>query len=173
MDKLDRFEIKSTLTVDDVGTLTGVAWPFGSGPDNVGDIISKGAFNLVAENLPMLFGHNPDDLIGSWNEASETADGFVVKGQIHMGNARARAVHGMVKSGLVSGLSIGFKTKASIKQGRNRVISALDLFEVSLVRNPSHPRARVTSTKSENTALAIAEAINRATAALRTKDDYR
>ena len=69
-----------------------------------------------------------------------------------MDQPRARALHGLIKGGLVSGLSIGFKTKASTKQGRNRVISALDLFEISLVRNPSHPRARVTSTKSEDDA---------------------
>ena len=167
---MDRLEIKSTLSVDATGTLTGIAWPFGS-PDNVGDLIQKGAFNLAVENLPMLFNHDPSDLIGTWEDAKETPDGFVVKGKLHMENPRARAVHGLIKGGLVSGLSIGFKTKASTKQGRNRVISALDLFEVSLVRNPSHPRARVTSTKSENTALAIAEAINRATAALRTEDN--
>ena len=167
---MDRLEIKSTLSVDATGTLTGIAWPFGS-PDNVGDLIQKGAFNLAVEHLPMLFNHDPSDLVGTWDDAKETPDGFVVKGKLHMENPRARAVHGLIKGGLVSGLSIGFKTKASTKQGRNRVISALDLFEVSLVRNPSHPRARVTSTKSENTALAIAEAINRATAALRTEDN--
>ncbi len=168
---MDKLEIKSTLEVDDVGTITGTAWPFGT-PDKVGDIITKGAFNLAVENLPMLFEHIPSDLVGSWNEANETPDGFVVKGKLHMDQPRARAVHGLIKGGLVSGLSIGFKTKASSQQGRNRVISALDVYEISLVRNPSHPRARVTSTKSENTALAIAEAINRATAALWTKDHH-
>lgn len=166
---MDKLEIKSTVTVDDVGTITGTAWPFGS-PDKVGDIIKKGSFNLAVENLPMLFNHDPSDLVGTWNEANETPDGFVVKGQLHMDQPRARALHGLIKGGLVSGLSIGFKPKAFTRQGRGRVISALDLFEVSLVRNPSHPRARVTSTKSENTALAIAEAINRATAALWTKE---
>ena len=165
---MDKLEIKSTLTVDDVGTLTGVAWPFGSA-DNVGDIITKGAFHLAVENLPMLFQHDPSDLVGTWDDANETPDGFTVKGRLHMENPRARAVHGLIKGGLVSGLSIGFKTKASTKQGRNRVISALDLYEISVVRNPSHPRARITSTKSENTA--VAELI-RAAAALYAKD-YR
>jgi uncharacterized protein len=117
----------------------------------------------------MLFGHNPDDLIGTWNEATETPDGLITKGKIHMDQPRARAVHGLIKGGLVSGLSIGFKTTASTRQGRNRVISALDLYEISVVRNPSHPRARIISAKSESSALAIAEAINRATAALFSK----
>lgn len=161
---MDKLEIKATLAVDETGTITGTAWPFGSA-DSVGDIITKGAFNVAVDDLPMLFGHNPDDLIGSWSEAKETDQGFVVKGKLHLENARARAVRGLIQGGLVSGLSIGFRTKASTKQGRNRVISALDLFEVSLVRNPSHPRARVLSAKSENMALAIADILNRATAA--------
>lgn len=96
----------------------------------------------------------------------ETADGLVVKGKLHLDQPRARAVRGLMQGGLVSGLSIGFRTKASTKQGRNRVISALDLFEISVVRNPSHPRARVTSAKSQDSAAAIAEAINRARVAL-------
>jgi len=34
-----------------------------------------GAFNFVGTDLPMLFGHNPDDLIGTWTETAETACG--------------------------------------------------------------------------------------------------
>jgi HK97 family phage prohead protease len=166
---MDRLEIKSTLTVDDAGTITGTAWPFGSA-DNAGDIITKGAFNLAVENLPMLFQHDPADLIGTWDEANETADGFVVKGKLHMEHKRVRTAHSMIKSGQLTGLSIGFKPKAFTRQGRGRIISALDLFEISVVRNPMHPRARIISAKSKNTALAVAEIINRATAALWTKE---
>jgi HK97 family phage prohead protease len=169
---MDKLEIKSTLTIDDIGTLIGTAWPFGSA-DSVGDIITKGAFNFAVAELPMLFGHNPDDLIGTWNEASETADGLVTKGKLHMEQPRVRAVHGLIKSGLVTGLSLGFKTKAFTRQGRGRLISALDLFEISVVRNPMHPRARILSAKSENTALAVADIITRATAALWTKEHHR
>jgi uncharacterized protein len=70
----------------------------------------------------------------------------------------------MVKSGLVSGLSIGFKTKSSTQQGRNRVIAALDLYEISVVRNPAHPRARITNAKTYDTAEAVAAIIRRFTA---------
>ena len=166
----EKLELKSTLSVNDAGEITGTAWPWGE-PDNAGDTIQKGAFSLAVENLPMLFGHDPSDLVGSWNEATETPDGFVVKGKLHMANARARAVHGLIKGGLVTGLSIGFKTKTATKQGRGRVISALDLFEISVVRNPSHPRARIISAKHFDSAshVAVAEAINRATAAQLSK----
>lgn len=166
MTPMDKLEIKATLSVTDTGEIIGNAWPFGSA-DSVGDIITKGAFNFAVEHMPMLYGHNPDDLIGTWDELKETADGLVVKGKLHMQHARAKAVHGLIKGELAKGLSIGFKTKASTRQGRNRIISALDLFEISVVRNPAHPRARILSAKSENTAIAVAELINRAAAALR------
>ena len=165
---MDKLEIKATLSVDDAGSITGIAWPFGSGADSTGDIITKGAFAFAVTSIPMLFNHSPSDLVGLWNEVAETPEGLVAKGQLHMDQPRSRAVHGMIKGGLVTGLSIGFKTKASTKQGRNRVISALDLYEISVVRNPAHPRARILSAKSDITANAeIAAIINRASAALR------
>ena len=168
---MDHLEIKAALSVDDAGTITGMAWPFGSA-DSSNDIITKGAFHNAFTSLPMLFGHNPDDLVGTWDDVAETTDGLVAKGKLHMDQSRSRAVHAMIKGGLVTGLSIGFKTKASTKQGRNRVISALDLFEISVVRNPMHPRARILSAKSNITANAeIADIINRASAALRK--DYK
>ena len=167
---MDKLEIKASLSVDEAGTITGIAWPFGSA-DSAGDIITKGAFAFAVTSIPMLFNHSPSDLVGTWDEVAETPDGLIAKGKLHMEQPRARAVHGMIKGGLVTGLSIGFKPKASIKQGRNRVISALDLYEISVVRNPAHPRARIISAKSENTAAAVADIINRATAALRK--DYK
>ncbi|MDA9530340.1 HK97 family phage prohead protease [Bradyrhizobium sp. CCBAU 25338] len=166
---MDKIELKATLAVDDAGTITGNAWPFGSA-DTAGDLITKGAFNVAVSNMPMLFNHNPSDLIGTWDEVKETPDALVVKGQLHMDQPRARAVHGMIKGGLVSGLSIGFRTKAATKQGRGRVISALDLYEVSVVRDPAHPRARITSAKQFDSAAAIASALNRAAAHLKPKE---
>lgn len=160
---MDKLEIKATLSVTDAGEIVGNAWPFGS-PDSVGDIVTKGAINVAVANMPMLFGHDPDDLIGSWDEVNQTEEGLITKGKLHMDRPRARAVHGMIQGGLVSGLSIGFRTKASKQQGRNRVISALDLYEISVVRNPAHPRARIISAKKFNSAAAIANALNRAAA---------
>lgn len=162
---MDRLEIKAALAVTDAGEITGNAWPFDE-PDAVGDIIRKGAINVAVTDMPMLYGHNPNDLIGTWNETKQTDAGMIVKGQLHMDQPRARSVLAMLKGNLVSGLSMGFRTKLERKQGRNRIIDALDLFEISVVRNPSHPRARVTSAKSLDEAAALAAVINRAAAAL-------
>lgn len=162
---MDQLEIKASLSVDDSGAITGNAWPFSSA-DSVGDIITKSAFGDIPSDLPILFEHRPSDLIGSWSEVRATDDGLVVKGQLHLDQPRARSIRTMLKSGLVDGLSIGFRTKSSRKEGRNRIIDALDLAEISLVRNPSHPRARITSAKSFDEAAALAAVINRAAAAL-------
>lgn len=165
---MDKIEVKAQLAIDEAGVITGIAWPYGAGPDAVGDLIQKGAFNLAVSDLPMLFQHDPADLIGTWEQVTETEEGLSVKGRLHLAeSARARSVRGLVQGGLISGLSIGFRTKASARQGGNRVISELDLFEISLVRNPSHPKARVTSAKNFNSAQAIAAAITRAAAQIR------
>ena len=162
---MTKLEVKASISVDEAGVITGLAWPFGS-PDNAGDIITKGAFNVAVADLPMLFGHNPEDVIGIWDSATETDAGLTVKGRLFVKESeRARAVRGLIQGGLISGLSIGFRTKASSMRGRNRVITALDLFEISVVRNPAHSQARIASAK--NATAALAEAINRAAVALR------
>lgn len=165
-----RLEIKASLGVDDAGLITGLAWPFGS-PDRVNDVILPGAFAGAKPPLPLLFGHNPNDVIGAWTDISEDASGLKVKGRLLIDDvARAREVRAMVQAGAVTGLSIGFVTKkATPRRGGGRDISALDLAEISLVSVPSHPGARVTAAKSAAASIAIAEAINRAAAALKTR----
>ncbi|RVE93510.1 phage major capsid protein [Sinorhizobium meliloti] len=143
----ERLEIKAALTVDDAGTITGIAWPFGS-PDRVGDVIEKGAFTSP-EVLPMLFAHDQAQVIGVWDEISETPDGLTVKGRLLVDDVeRAREVRAMIRTKAVSGLSIGFRTKASKPRQRGRTITALDLHEISVVAVPSHPGAQITSIKA-------------------------
>jgi len=162
---MDLLEVKAAIAVDDAGTITGMAWPFGS-PDRVGDLIEKGAFNVAVADLPMLLAHDPEQPIGIWEEIKETAEGLQVKGRLFIEESRrARTVRGLIQGGLITGLSIGFKTKTATKRGANRVIQALDLHEISVVRNPAHPRARIASAKDATAALA--EAITRAAVALR------
>ncbi|HEY8566584.1 MAG TPA: HK97 family phage prohead protease [Beijerinckiaceae bacterium] len=167
---MERLEIKADLTVSEAGAIAGIAWPFNAGPDLTGDTITKGAFNLAVDDLPMLLGHDPEQVIGTWEEVTETDRGLEVRGRLFLEESRrSRAVRSLITGGLIGGLSIGFRTKtATGSAGKNRVITALDLFEVSVVRNPAHPRARVTGVKSGQAAIALAEAINRAASALRS-----
>ena len=163
-----RLDLKASVSISDAGAVTGIAWPFGT-PDRVGDMIEKGAFAAARGPLPMLFGHDPNDPVGAWTDIHESSDGLQVKGQLLIEDLpRAREVRALVKAGAVSGLSIGFQTKKAVaRKGGGRLISALDLVEISLVTVPMHPGARVTGAKSVADAIRIAEAINRAAAALR------
>jgi HK97 family phage major capsid protein/HK97 family phage prohead protease len=145
---MDKLEIKASLSVDDAGTVTGIAWPFGTA-DRARDLIEKGAFSSPAR-LPMLFAHDQAQVIGVWDSISETEAGLTVKGRLLIDDvARAREVRALVREGAVSGLSIGFVTKkAAPRHGGGRTITALDLHEISIVPVPSHPGARIISAKS-------------------------
>ncbi|QDM14582.1 HK97 family phage prohead protease [Tardiphaga sp. vice352] len=163
----DLIELKATLSVEDSGVITAMAWPFAK-PDRVGDMIEKGAFANAVMPIPMLFGHDVNDPVGAWDTATERSDGLHLKGNLLV-NAlpRARELLALIKSGAVRGISIGFVTKkAKARSGGGRTISVLELLEASLVTIPMHPGARITSAKSAIQAITIAEAIHRATAAL-------
>lgn len=164
---MDRLFIETKIQSDDAGALSGIAWKFGQA-DRLGDMIEPGAFKGAKLPLPMLFGHDFNDPVGTWDTAVEKADGFHITGKLLVDDvARAREVRALVRSGAVRGLSIGFITKkAKTRQGGGRTITHLELLEASLVTIGMHPGARVTSAKSAVQALAIAEAIHRATAAL-------
>jgi len=162
---MDKLFLETKFMAGDSGEIEGLAWPFGS-PDRVGDVIEKGAFADARLPLPMLFGHDQNDPVGVWTEATERPDGLHLKGKLLVEDvARAREVRALVKSGAVRGISVGFVTrKALARPGGGRTISKLELLEASLVALPMHPGARITSAKSAVKALAIADAINRATA---------
>jgi HK97 family phage major capsid protein/HK97 family phage prohead protease len=149
---MDKLEVKAALSVDDTGTITGIAWPFGS-PDRVGDVIEKGAFASAAR-LPMLFAHDQAQAIGVWESITETTEGLIVKGRLLVDDVvRAKEVRALVREGAVTGLSIGFVTKKSApRRAGGRTISKLDLHEISIVPVPSHSGARVSSVKAADAA---------------------
>ncbi len=145
----DRIEVKAALSVTDAGEITGIAWPFGSA-DRVGDVIKKGAFTSP-ENLPMLFAHDQAQVIGVWDQITETDEGLTVKGRLLVDDVeRAREVRAMIRTKAVSGLSIGFVTKQHKRHTKGRTITAAALHEISVVAVPCHPGAQITSIKSDD-----------------------
>lgn len=166
---MDRLFIETKFVADDTGAIEALAWPFGT-PDRVGDVIEKGAFSDAKMPMPILFGHDQNDPLGAWAEAVEASDGLRLKGRLLVGEVRrADEVRALVKAGAVRGISIGFITRKAIaRKGGGRTISALELLEASLVTLPMHPGAKVTSAKSAVQAIALATAINRLAAAIRT-----
>ncbi|MCA0257129.1 MAG: HK97 family phage prohead protease [Proteobacteria bacterium] len=162
---MDRLYIETKMVSDEAGAISGLAWKFGV-PDRVGDDILPGAFKGVKLPVPMLFGHDMNDPIGTWDVATEKSDGLHLTGKMLVEEvARAREIHALVQSGAVRGLSIGFIIKSSSPRvGGGRTIKSLELLEVSLVTVGMHPGAKVTSAKSAVQAMNLAAAINRAAA---------
>lgn len=164
---MERVFLETKLDASDDGEVAGLAWKFAE-PDRIGDMIAKGAFAGASVPLPMLFGHDQNDPIGTWDVAEERAEGLHLKGRLLVEEVvRAREVRALVRSGAVRGISIGFRTKKATTRPRGgRTIQQLELLEASLVTIPMHPGARVTSAKSAVRALALAASIQRATAQL-------
>jgi HK97 family phage major capsid protein/HK97 family phage prohead protease len=147
----DILEIKADLSIDETGTVTGLAWPF-SGPDSVGDVIEKGAFGSI-NTLPMLMEHEQGKgAIGIWETFAETDKGLEVKGRLFVeGIGPARDAHRALKAGSIKGLSIGFRhTGFEPRAEGGRVFKSITVTEISLCRRPVHPGARVTVVKSIN-----------------------
>jgi HK97 family phage prohead protease len=164
---MDKVYLETKVLATDDGAISGIAWKYGT-PDRVGDMIEPGAFKGMSLPMPMLFGHDMGDPIGTWDTATEKADGLHLTGKMLVNDvARAREVHALVKAGAVRGVSIGFTgAKGRTRPGGGRTIKSLNVHEVSLVTVPMHPGARVTSAKSAVDALRIVAALNRATTAL-------
>jgi HK97 family phage prohead protease len=165
---MERVFVETKLLADDTGLVSGVAWKFGE-PDRIGDWIEPGAFKGAKLPLPMLFGHDFNDPVGSWDSVTEKADGLYISGKLLVNDvARAKEVFALVKAGAVPGLSVTFIVKqAKARPGGGRTITKLELLEVSLVTIPMHPGAKVTSAKSAVAAIKLAAAINRAAAQMK------
>lgn len=140
----------------DDGTVEGYGSVFGV-RDNYDDVIAKGAFiqslkdHKAAGTMPaMLWQHDADKPIGVWTEMVEDDKGLRIKGQLAMETVKGKEAHALLKMGALNGLSIGFMSKewAYDRDTEVRTLTAIDLWEVSLVTFPANEKARVTNVKS-------------------------
>lgn len=147
------FEIKA---VNADGTVEGYGSVFGV-RDNYDDVIAKGAFvqslkdHKAAGTMPaMLWQHDADKPIGVWTEMVEDEKGLRIKGRLAMETVKGKEAHALLKMGALNGLSIGFMSKewAYDRDTEVRTLTAIDLWEVSLVTFPANEKARVTNVKS-------------------------
>ncbi len=101
--------------------------------DRGGDVVRKGAFaGETAKRVPLLWQHDRTRPIGAIEMLAEDARGLRV-----IGSVRDPA---LVTKG--SGLSFGYRIKASDNRTYRELI-ALELVEVSVVKIPMQPLARV------------------------------
>ncbi len=145
---MEKLEIKAEVSIDDAGTITGIAWPFGSA-DTVGDVIEKGAFSLPPA-LPIVMEHDQSQVVGVWEHAAETDAGLEVKGRLFVeGIGPAKKARDLMQRKAITGLSIGFRADGFTRLPTGgRKFDALTVTEISLCRRPVHTGARITSVKS-------------------------
>jgi HK97 family phage prohead protease len=148
--KFCRFD--SALTVVQGLRIEGYASLFGA-PDQGGDIVEKGAYarsltsmETAGRNVKMLWQHDPSEPIGIWDEVREDGRGLYVKGRLLDSVSRAREAAALIEAGAIDGLSIGYKTVRATKNDQGqRLLSEVELWEVSLVTFPMLPQARVSA----------------------------
>lgn len=150
------FEVKA---IKDNGTFEGYGACFNN-IDGHGEIIAAGSFSQSLQNhrqkgtMPaMLWQHQPENPVGVFSDMHEDSKGLHVTGHLAMKTAKGAEAFEFLKIRAVSGLSIGFRTKAESRDTKTggRIITEVDLFECSLVTFPANDSARVQSVKSIET----------------------
>ena len=171
------FALQIKATGED-GTVEGYGSVFGV-RDNYDDVIAKGAFiqslkdHKAAGTMPaMLWQHDADKPIGVWTEMVEDEKGLRIKGQLAMETVKGKEAHALLKMGALNGLSIGFMSKewSYDRETEVRTLTAIDLWEVSLVTFPANEKARVTNVKASPDD--VAKAIKHLTAAIKLHEAH-
>lgn len=113
------------------------------------DVVVPGAFKASlartgSDGVKMLYQHDTVTPVGIWDEVYEDSDGLFVRGRIFDLTPESRLVQSLIRAGVLDGLSIGFRTVKARKDetGRLRVLTEIDLWEVSFVTFPMLPSAR-------------------------------
>ncbi len=138
----------SDVVVREGTRIEGYASVFGQG-DQGGDVVAPGAFaaSLAARGagrVRMLWQHDPAQPIGVWEEVREDGRGLYVKGRLLTEVARGREAAALLEAGAIDGLSIGYRTVKAERDGKGRrLLTQVELWEVSLVTFPMLPEARV------------------------------
>ena len=123
-------------------------------PDTSGDVVMPGAFTKSlarrgANRVRMLWQHDPARPIGRWISLVEDRYGLRATGRLTAGVSTAEDLARLVADAAVDGLSIGFRTVRATSDPKRgiRLIHEIDLWEVSLVTFPMHPRARLVTSR--------------------------
>lgn len=118
--------------------------------DGAGDRILPGAFRKSlrargASRIAMLWQHDQTQPIGRWEHIYEDTKGLRVIGRLAKGASLGRDAAALLASGALNGLSIGFHARNAVRRADQkgiRLLSEIDLWEVSLVTFPQMDGAR-------------------------------
>lgn len=131
--------------------------------DKGGDVVVRGAYAASlarlaerGERVRMLWQHDPARPIGIWDEIREDAKGLWVSGRLLPEVAQAREAAALIAAGAIDGLSIGYRTISAERDAKGRrLLTEVELWEVSLVTFPMLSEARL-GRKSDDAELAAA-----------------
>ncbi|RZJ41614.1 MAG: HK97 family phage prohead protease [Brevundimonas sp.] len=131
---------RAGLRIEGYASLWGVA-------DLNRDVVHRGAFadsltKTGAEGVRMLHQHEGRAVVGVWDRIAEDERGLFVSGRIMDWSAEARFAGALAKAGAMDALSIGFRAVRARRDGALRVLTGVELWEVSLVTFPALPGAR-------------------------------
>ena len=149
------FECKQ---LDESGSFEGYGSVFGT-VDSYKEIVAPGAFKQsLAEHKErgttpsMLYQHDPDQPVGSYQVVREDDTGLYVRGKLVKGVQRADESYLLMKADppALTGLSIGYIPKESKRDKETRIttLTRVDLWEVSLVTFPANRDARVEAVRA-------------------------
>lgn len=152
-----------TKALKDDGSFVGHAGVFGN-VDLGGDVIESGAFKEIVTNHTgksvVLWQHRTDTPIAS---AIFTPDskGLKVEGQLVLEDPMAKAAYAHLKAGSVSGMSFGYDILPGgaeyDEKKRTRKLTALKVWEASVVTFGMNPRAGVEQVKAIGKCVSVRE----------------
>lgn len=160
MNKTFKLEIKD---FGEQGTFTGLASVYGN-KDLGGDVVEAGAFSktLADKNgeVPILWQHDTKEPIGL-GKLIDSSEGLQITGDLAIDSSpTALKAYGLMKKGILKGLSIGYDTIRQDVKNNIRYLKELKLFEVSIVTFPMNEFAIVNNIKAiEDARLELVEFI--------------
>lgn len=163
MNRIDvPFEFKSMEddTSTGIATFEGYASTFGN-VDRVGDYLVKGAFgnDIKAKNIPILWNHDSNQVLGGYKSLKEDEKGLFVKGELNLGVTKAVEARALMKAGHLRHMSIGYATLDDEwdPELRARALKKVNLFEVSLTAIPANLKAGITDVKNSGKLMTVRE----------------
>lgn len=115
------------------------------------DVVVPGAFQRSLARKPpgaikMLFEHDFQKILGTWSTIREDVLGLKVSGTLHGHRRIAVETAEKIAAGRLSGLSIGYKAvKCERLPDHTRLLTEVELYEISIVRIGACPDARILS----------------------------
>ena len=151
---LDKCALKFAKDASSEGEFEGYGSVFDSN-DLSGDTVLKGTYvDSIKKGLPSMFINHNHGMIppGDFVEASEDSTGLLLKGKIDLNHSDGPSLYSAMLRKAMKGLSIGAPLSSLVfekKTTGGRIISKMNLKEVSVVTWPMEEQAQISIVKSD------------------------